>query len=77
MRAVVKRSSVLSGDLEAAEAGLIACIASWPGCGEGHMKLAQILRAKGESEKVSRTFHTSSALLFPYTMSSTGIRQVT
>lgn len=36
-----------SGDLAAAEAGCAACLAAWPGCAKGHLKMAQILRAAG------------------------------
>eukprot|EP00752_Nemacystus_decipiens_P001527 g1497.t1 len=40
-----------AGNLDAAEAGCAACLAAWPGCASGHLKMAKILRARGLSRQ--------------------------
>lgn len=46
-------SAVLcQGNLDAAEAGCAACLAAWPACSSGHLKMAKILRARGLSQQV-------------------------
>lgn len=45
---------LLSGNLEAAESECAASLAVWSGFASGHLKMAQILRARGASEQVSR-----------------------
>ncbi|CAM9691891.1 unnamed protein product [Ectocarpus fasciculatus] len=39
------------GRLGAAEAGCAACLAAWPRCASGHLKMAKILRARGVSHQ--------------------------
>ncbi|CAM9569488.1 unnamed protein product [Ectocarpus sp. 6 AP-2014] len=39
------------GNLDAAEAGCAACLAAWPRCASGHLKMAKILRARGVSHQ--------------------------
>lgn len=43
---------LFQGNLNAAEASCAACLAAWPGCASGHLKMAKILRARGLSQQV-------------------------